>query len=229
MEHAVVAAVEAEQAGRGEAGIDEDLVGVGEAFAVHDLRGAAEDRLELTVLVEDEDPALAVAVDEVDIAIRGHVTARELQGVDGFARFVLGLTLVGREGVRLDFHDDGAVELSLDEALLAEHRAVEELAFSGFADHETVERHRQGEGLHILAVLAVDLDAGVLFLDADVDEAGGVDGDLAVAVANLGLTGRRAEEVGQQFVFHFGGLGEGTHGEEGEETEGGHGVMKGLG
>jgi hypothetical protein len=86
-----------------------------------------------------------------------------------------------------------------------------------------VEGHREGEGLDELAVLAVDLDAGVLFLDADVDEAVGVDGDLAVAVADLGLAGRRAEEVRDEVVFDFSGLGKGTHGEEGEEAEGGHG------
>ena len=230
MEHAVVAAVEAEQAGRAEAGVDEDLVRVGEALAVHDLRRAAEDRLELAVLVEDEDPALAVAVDDVDVAVRGDVAARELQGVDGLARLVLRLALVGREGVGLDLHDDGAVELGLKEALLAEHGAVEELAFGGLADREAVERHRQREGLEVFAVLAVDLDAGVLLLDADVDEAGGIDGDLAVAVADGLLARRRAEEVRDEFILHFGGGGgEGGHGEEGEEAEGGHGLIKGLG
>ena len=86
-----------------------------------------------------------------------------------------------------------------------------------------MEGGRQGQGLDELAVLAVDLEAGVLVLDADVDESGGVDGDLAVAVADLGPAGRSAQEVRDEVIFHFGGLGEGTHGEEGEGAEGGHG------
>ena len=200
---------------------------VGERLAVDHLRGAAEDRLELAVLVEDEDPALAVAVDDVDVAVRGHVAVGELEGVHFLALLVLGLALVGREGVGLDLHDDRAIELGLDEALLAEHGGEDEFALRGLADDEAVEGHREGQGLDELAVLAVDLEAGVLLLDADVDEAGGVDGDLAVAVADLGLAGRRAEEVGNEVIFHFGGLGEGTHGEEGEDAEGGHGIDEG--
>ena len=113
MEHAVVAAVEAEQAGRAETRVDEHLVGVGEALAVDDLRSAAEDGLELAVGAEDEDPALAVAVDDIDVAVRSDVAARQLQRVDGLAGLVLGLAFVGGERVGLDFHDDGAIELGL--------------------------------------------------------------------------------------------------------------------
>ena len=78
MEHAVVAAVEAEQAGRSEAVIDEDLVGVGETLLGDLLGGATEDLLEFACLIELEDPALAVAIDDVDVAVGGHVAARQL-------------------------------------------------------------------------------------------------------------------------------------------------------
>lgn len=99
-----------------------------------------------------------------------------------------------------NLEDDGAVKLGLDDALFAENRGVDELAFVTLADHEAVQRWREVERFDELAIRTVNLNARAFFLNADVDIAGGVGGDFAMAVADGLLSGRRSEPIGNEFV-----------------------------
>jgi hypothetical protein len=77
-----------------------------------------------------------------------------------------------------------------------------------------VERGGQLEGFDEFSIGSVNLDAGVFFLNADINIASGVHGDLAMAIANGLLAGRWGEPVWSEFVFDF------SDGDSGAEEEG---------
>jgi RecG-like helicase len=93
--------------------------------------------------------------------------------------------------------------LAFDDLLLTQHGGVEVLTVTMFADHKTVQGLRQRERFDEFAVLAIDLDASIRFLDADIDVASGVHGDLAMSVADGFFARRRCDEVGDKIVSDF--------------------------
>ena len=192
VQHALVTAVADHEARRLKAAVHEDLVRIGQRKRRH---AAAEDLLEFAIAAENEDPVRAVAVHDVDVAIRSHIAVRELEALADFVR---------RELAGGDGQDDFAVELGLDDLLLAQNGGEEVFTIAILANDEAVERLRQLQRLLELAVWSIDLDAGVRLLHGDVNVARAVHGDLAMAVADGFLAGRRRDEVRDEFVGDFG-------------------------
>lgn len=171
--------------------VDEDLVGVLEVPWLH---RAAEHFFEFARTVEDENPALAVAIDDVDVAVARDIAVGETQ-----------FTFILRESGLGDLHHHRAVEIAFDETVFIQHRSEDVFLALVLADYEAMQGGWHLENLQELAIGPINEEAAFfVVLDADVKIAGAVTGDFTVAITEFVLPGRWLDEIWHERVSWLG-------------------------
>ncbi|MFN9943187.1 MAG: hypothetical protein ACK56I_27330, partial [bacterium] len=92
------------------------------------LSGTTKDSFELAFAAEDEDVALAVAINDINVTVWSHVAVGELEA---FA------DLVGWKLARRNGHEHFALQIALDDFLLAEHCGENEFSIAILTHHKT--------------------------------------------------------------------------------------------